>query len=77
MSVHAEEAIGDDQSSWCVGGLGELVFELIEACVVIDVQSGAAESAAIDQAGVVESVGKDGIAVGNESRDGTEIRGES
>ena len=61
VSVHAEEAVGDDQTPAETGFAGEQVAEVVDVAVAVDVGHRAGEPAGVNDAAVVEPVTEDGV----------------
>ena len=76
-AVHAEQPVGDNQSSWSGGRLRKLICELIKPFSLIDLYASTAESAAIDQAGVIVLVAENDVVAVDQRGDRAEIRSES
>src|ERR1700686_4445275 len=75
VSVHAENAFGDDHfAPGSAGLLTKSVFERVEVEMRIDDFARAGQAHAINQAGVVELVGKNDVILANERREQAKIR---
>ena len=66
VAVHGEDAVGGDDAESLGLGLFEALFELVHVSVGIAVAFGFAEAHAVDDGGVVEGVGDDGVLFGEE-----------
>ena len=66
-AVHREDAVGGDQAGAGVGGIDESAFELGHVVVRVTKTAGLAKTDAVDDRGMVESVGDDRI-LGAEQR---------
>ena len=67
VAVHREDAVGDDQRA-APAGLAQPPGEVLEVAVAVDEGLGAGEPAAVDDAGVVELVGEDDLALARPGR---------
>ena len=61
VAVHGEDAVGDDQPESGRGGLLELRLEVAHVGVLVDEALRLAEANAVDDRGVVQLVGEDGV----------------
>ena len=74
VAVHAEERVGHDDASRVGGGsCAQHPLEVLRAVVAVDVRGGAGEAARVDDAGVVEGVGEDVVAVAGEGGEHTKV----
>ena len=73
VAVHGEDAVGhDDAEALFLGGL-ELALEVVHVGVGVAVALGLAEAHAVDDAGVVEGVGDDGVLLGEQWLEDTAV----
>src|SRR5262249_54908459 len=78
VAVHAEDAVGDDEPP--AGGgpfAAQQLVEVVDVGVAVDVDAGAGQPAAVDQAGVVEGVAEDGVRAAGEAAHQGEVGGEA
>ena len=61
VAVHGEHAVGGDQAEARAGGLGQLGLEVGHVVVQVAEALGFAEADAVNDAGVVQFVGDDGV----------------
>ena len=61
VAVHREHAVGGDQAEARVGGLVSLRLEVVHVAVRVAQPLRLAEADAVDDAGVVQLVGDDGV----------------
>jgi len=73
VTVHREDRVGDDHRA---PGVGQQSAEVVEVPVAVDRHPGPAESAAVDDRGVVELVGEHGDARAAHHRQDAEVGGE-
>jgi len=73
LSVHAEEAVGDDQAATVAVGAIQQPSESLRIGVGVDAHVGPRQPAAIEQAGVVLAVGVDHVARPHQGGDGARV----
>ena len=76
-TVHAEQSIGDDQSSWCGRSLCELIREFVQSVPLVDLHTRATEPAAVDQAGVIVPVTENDIVTCDKCGHGAKVGSEA
>ena len=74
VAVHREDAVRDDKSAAVSATGGELAAEVVHVAVAVDEHVRAREPAAIDDRGVVQFVGKHGVALPDERGDCADVR---
>src|SRR5436853_301091 len=74
IAVHREHGFGNDENPSRLGGL-ENVLELLEILVRVNANGRTALPCAVDDAGVVELVENDHVALAHQRRDRAGIRG--
>ena len=75
IAVHAEERIGDDQSSAIARRILQQFGQMIDIQMAIHMHLGPREPATVDQAGMIFRIGINRIAAIHQRRNRTEIRG--
>ena len=73
VAVHAEDAVGDDEPPGSRAGLLNRAAQVRHVGVRIANDLGAAEAAGVDDAGVVEFVGKDDVVGADQRGDGGDV----
>jgi hypothetical protein len=61
MTVHREHAVGDDDAAPCVRRLAQPGLKVGEVTVAVTQPPGLAQADAVDEGGVVELIGDDGV----------------
>jgi hypothetical protein len=74
IAVHAEDPVGHDQRSAAETSFREQPGQVLHVVVPVNSHVGAAQTTAIDQAGMTEAVCKDQPAGADESGDGADVR---
>jgi len=77
VAVHAEHAIGDDQAAAIPRRRRDLLAQIVRIGVAKAHDLRARQAAAIDDAGVVQLVGKDHVAFAHQRGNGRQVRGEA
>ena len=73
VAVHREDAVGHDQRAAALR-LAQPPLEVVHVAVVVDERLGARQPAAVHDAGVVECVGEDDVALAGECGDHSGVR---
>ena len=73
IAIHGEDGIGEDEASAVVAAGLEAFGQGVEVEVGIDVDGGARQARAIDEGGVVQGIGVDGVLGADERGDDTDI----
>ena len=76
-AVHAEQSVGDNQTSRRGVCCRQLLVERIKGVLVVDSQPGTTEPATVDQARVIEPVAEDRVAWSDQGSDGAQVGSES
>ena len=78
VAVHGEDSVGDEElAAGLVGDFLEELFGVGGVFVAEDLDLGAGEARAVDDAGVVELVGEDEVFFAEDGGDGAGVGGES
>ena len=74
VAVHGEDTVGDDDAETLLLGLLEALLQLVHVGVGVAVADGLAQTHAVDDRGVVQRVGDDGVLVGEQRLEDTAVR---
>jgi hypothetical protein len=78
VAVHRKDAVGDEElSAWLVLYLFEELFGVGYVLVAEDLDFGAGEACAVDDAGMVELVGEDEVFFAEDARDRAGVGGKA
>ena len=73
VAVHAEDAVGHDQTAPCRSGVGELGVEAVEVDMLVDEPACLAGAHAVDDGRVVQAIGDDRVPLVQKGREHAQV----